>query len=137
MAFVKKTLHFHPILAFLTSKGCFFFPKSYSNAIHHWHPNINSMLLNAFMWPQWCYFNGCHIWHQWHEVSFDHFDAHHIGVPLTWIITSWQTVEDLLKWLKPLKTKIHAQLETFHHWWCPTRTKGIIPKHGKYDYTHD
>ncbi len=44
------------------------------------------------------------------------FDAHHVGVPLTWIITSRQTIEDLFKWLKPLKEKIHAQLETlFHH----------------------
>jgi hypothetical protein len=44
------------------------------------------------------------------------FDAHHTCVPLTRIITSWQMVENLFKWLKPLKAKIHAQLKTlFHH----------------------
>jgi hypothetical protein len=31
------------------------------------------------------------------------FDAHHTRVPLTWIITSCQTWDDLVEWLTPLK----------------------------------
>jgi phosphatidylserine decarboxylase len=32
------------------------------------------------------------------------FDAHHIAMPIAWIITSCQTFNDLVKWLNPLKT---------------------------------
>ncbi len=41
------------------------------------------------------------------------FDDHHMGVPLTWIIISMQTVEDLIEWLKPLKDKM---LSDMPHW---------------------
>jgi hypothetical protein len=34
------------------------------------------------------------------------FDAHHIGTPIAWIITSRQTCDDLVEWLTPLKTKL-------------------------------
>jgi hypothetical protein len=34
------------------------------------------------------------------------FDAHHIGTPLTWIVTSQKIVDDLIEWLKPLKAKV-------------------------------
>jgi hypothetical protein len=34
------------------------------------------------------------------------FDAHCTGVPITWIITSHQTWNDLVEWLTPLKTKL-------------------------------
>jgi hypothetical protein len=34
------------------------------------------------------------------------FDVHHIGVPLARIITSQKMVEDLFKWLRPLKAKM-------------------------------
>jgi hypothetical protein len=34
------------------------------------------------------------------------FDAHHIGVPVAWIITSCQTCNDLVEWLTPLKIKL-------------------------------
>ncbi len=33
---------------------------------------------------------------KFHLIILMGFDAHHIGVPLTWIITSWQMVKDLL-----------------------------------------
>ncbi len=115
-----------------------------STGIHHWHPNTNSMSINVFMWPQWCYFNGCHIWHQWHEVSFVHFDgfwcaSHRCSFDMDnyKLVNGWRFAQ-MVKTLKSKNVVIHAQLETlFHHWWCPTRTKGIMPKHGKYDYTHD
>jgi hypothetical protein len=38
------------------------------------------------------------------------FDDHRTGVPLTWIITSRQTVQDLIKWLKPLKDKMLSHM---------------------------
>jgi hypothetical protein len=41
------------------------------------------------------------------------FDGHRTGVPLTWIITSRQTVQDLIKWLKPLKDKMLSHMP---HW---------------------
>jgi len=34
------------------------------------------------------------------------FDVHHNRVPLTWIITSRQTMDDLIQWFKPLKEKM-------------------------------
>jgi hypothetical protein len=34
------------------------------------------------------------------------FDAHRIGVPVAWIITSHQTWDDLVEWLTSLKTKL-------------------------------
>jgi hypothetical protein len=34
------------------------------------------------------------------------FGAHCTSVPLAWIITSQQTIDDLLEWLRPLKTKM-------------------------------
>jgi hypothetical protein len=37
------------------------------------------------------------------------FDAHHIGVPITWIITSHQTCDDLAEWLTPLKKKLQRK----------------------------
>jgi hypothetical protein len=41
------------------------------------------------------------------------FDDHHMGVLLTWIITSRQTIEDLIEWLKPLKDKVLSHMP---HW---------------------
>jgi len=32
-------------------------------------------------------------------------DAHRTGMPVAWIITSYQTCDDLVKWLIPLKAK--------------------------------
>jgi hypothetical protein len=34
------------------------------------------------------------------------FDAHHIGVSVAWIITSYQTCNDLVEWLTPLKINL-------------------------------
>jgi hypothetical protein len=34
------------------------------------------------------------------------FDAHHIKMPLTWIVTNQKIVDDLIEWLKPLKAKM-------------------------------
>ncbi len=41
------------------------------------------------------------------------FDDHRMGVPLAWIITSKQTIEDLIEWLKPLKDKMLSHMP---HW---------------------
>jgi hypothetical protein len=38
------------------------------------------------------------------------FDVHHIGVHLAWIITSQKMVEDLPKWLRPLKTMMLSSM---------------------------
>ncbi len=40
---------------------------------------------------------------KYHLFTLMGFDAHHIGVPLAWIITSQQTMDDLIEWLQPLK----------------------------------
>jgi hypothetical protein len=41
------------------------------------------------------------------------FDDHRTSVPLAWIITNRQTIQDLIKWLKPLKEKM---LSYMPHW---------------------
>jgi len=41
------------------------------------------------------------------------FDDHRTGVPLAWIITSRQKVQDLIEWLKPLKEKMLSHMP---HW---------------------
>ncbi len=38
------------------------------------------------------------------------FDDHCTSVLLAWIITSTQTVQDLIKWLKPLKDKVLSHM---------------------------
>jgi len=38
------------------------------------------------------------------------FDDHCMGVSLAWIITSKQTVEDLIEWLKSLKEKMLSHM---------------------------
>jgi hypothetical protein len=94
---------------------------------------INSMSIDAFMWLQRYYFNGCHIWHQWHEVSFVHFDA--FWCWLHKCSSSMNDYESINGWgfawvVKTSKSKdvvIHVELEIllFDYWQCPTRTKGI------------
>ncbi len=52
------------------------------------------------------------------------FDDHRTGVPLAWIITSKQIVQDLIEWLKPLKEKmpivrlVAAKFVLFFHSLC-------------------
>jgi len=41
------------------------------------------------------------------------FDDHHTSVLLAWIITSMQTIEDLIEWLKPFKNKMLSHIP---HW---------------------
>jgi hypothetical protein len=41
------------------------------------------------------------------------FDDHCTSVPLAWIITRRQTVQDLIEWLKPLKKKMLSHMA---HW---------------------
>ncbi len=41
-----------------------------------------------------------------HLFTLMGFDAHHIGVPLAWIITSQKIMDDLIEWLQPLKTNM-------------------------------
>jgi hypothetical protein len=43
---------------------------------------------------------------KFHLFTLMVFDAHRIGVPVAWIITSCQTCDDLVEWLTPLKTKL-------------------------------
>jgi hypothetical protein len=112
--YTHKLCNFNSILGSPTFKGCVLFLKCWwnqqdSSPIHHRYSNINSMWIHVIIWSQWCHFYGCHIWHKWHEIPSTHFDGvddHHTCVPLTWIITSKQTVEDLIKSLKPLKDKM-------------------------------
>jgi hypothetical protein len=42
---------------------------------------------------------------KYHLFTLMGFDVHHTEVPLAWIITSQQTMDHLIKWLKPLKAK--------------------------------
>jgi hypothetical protein len=55
---------------------------------------------------------------RYHLFTLMVFDFHHIGVPIAWVIMSWQTCEDLVEWLNALRAKLfsHATLETimFH-----------------------
>ncbi len=48
-----------------------------------------------------------------HLFALMGFDDHRTNVPLVWIITNRQTVEDLIEWLKPLKDKILSHMS---HW---------------------
>jgi len=43
---------------------------------------------------------------KYHLFTLMGFDVHHNRVPLTWIITSRQTMDDLIQWFKPLKEKM-------------------------------
>jgi hypothetical protein len=43
---------------------------------------------------------------KFHLLTLMVFDAHRTRVPVTWIITSHQTCNDLVEWLIPLKTNI-------------------------------
>jgi hypothetical protein len=43
---------------------------------------------------------------KFHLFTLMVFDAHRTGRPVTWIITSRQTCDDLVEWLTPLKTKL-------------------------------
>jgi hypothetical protein len=38
----------------------------------------------------------------YHLFTLMAFDFHCIGVPIAWVITSWQTCEDLVEWLSVL-----------------------------------
>ncbi len=50
---------------------------------------------------------------KFHLFALIRFDDHHTCVPLAWIITSKQIVENLIKWLKPLKDKMLSHMP---HW---------------------
>jgi hypothetical protein len=50
---------------------------------------------------------------KFHLFTLMGFDDHRTSVPLTWIITSKQTIEDLIEWLKPLKEKMLSHMP---HW---------------------
>jgi len=58
-------------------------------------------------------FYGCHIWHKWHEIPSIHLDgvwwSSHL-CPKMWIITSRQTIEDFIEWLKPPKHKMLSHM---------------------------
>jgi hypothetical protein len=50
---------------------------------------------------------------KFHIFTLMGFDDHHTSVPLVWIITSRQIVQDLNEWLKPLKDKMLSHMP---HW---------------------
>jgi hypothetical protein len=50
---------------------------------------------------------------KFHLFTLMVFDDHHTNVLLAWIITSKQTVQDLIEWLKPLKDKMSSHMP---HW---------------------
>ncbi len=50
---------------------------------------------------------------KFHLFTLMGFNDHHTGVILAWIITSKQTIEDLMEWLKSLKDKM---LSLMAHW---------------------
>ncbi len=50
---------------------------------------------------------------KFHLFTLMWFNDHRTNVPLVWIITSRQTIEDLIKWLKPLKYKMLSHMP---HW---------------------
>ncbi len=50
---------------------------------------------------------------KFHLFTLMGFDDHLMGVPLAWIITSMQTIQDLIKWLKPLKDEMLSHMP---HW---------------------
>jgi hypothetical protein len=50
---------------------------------------------------------------KFHLFTLMGFDDHRTSVPLAWIITSRQTVQDLIEWLKPLKDKMLSHMP---HW---------------------
>jgi hypothetical protein len=52
---------------------------------------------------------------KFHLFTLMGFDDHHMGVPLVWIITSRQTVEDLIEWLKPLKIRCYHTCHIRNH----------------------
>jgi len=50
---------------------------------------------------------------KFHLFTLMGFDDHGTSVLLAWIITSKQTVQDLIEWLKPLKDKMLSHMP---HW---------------------
>ncbi len=45
---------------------------------------------------------------KYHLFTLMGLDAHHSEIPLAWVITNQQIVDDLVEWLKALKAKILA-----------------------------
>jgi hypothetical protein len=50
---------------------------------------------------------------KFHLFTLMGFDDHHTSVPLAWIITSRQIIQDLIEWLKPFKEKMLSHMP---HW---------------------
>jgi len=63
------------------------------------------------------------------------FDSHWIRIPVAWIVISWQTWNDLIEWLAPLRIKLFSRMhgwklvcfiiddtpqELVALWWVPT-----------------
>jgi hypothetical protein len=89
----KKHCHLHPILGSPTSKGCFLFPRSWQNQ-RAFTIGIQTLIQCQSMFS--CDHNGVISMDatfgtndmKFHLFILMGFDVHHIGVPLTWIITS-------------------------------------------------
>jgi hypothetical protein len=47
---------------------------------------------------------------KYHLFTLMAFDFHWIGVQVVWVITSWQTCEDLVKWLNVLRAKLLSHI---------------------------
>jgi phosphatidylserine decarboxylase len=47
---------------------------------------------------------------KYHLFTLMVFDLHHTRVPIAWVITSWQTYEDMVEWVIPLQAKLVANM---------------------------
>jgi hypothetical protein len=50
---------------------------------------------------------------KYHLFTLMVFDFHHTRVPIAWVITNWQTCEDLVEWLSALWAKLLSHMP---HW---------------------
>jgi hypothetical protein len=67
------------------------------------------MSIHAYIWPYWNNFHDAIFGTndvKYHLFTLMGFDAHHIRMPLAWIVTSQKIVDDLIEWFKHLKAKM-------------------------------
>jgi hypothetical protein len=50
---------------------------------------------------------------KYHLFTFMVFDFHHIGLPISWVITSQQTCEDSVRWLNAMWANLLLHMP---HW---------------------
>ncbi len=119
--FTHQLCNFNLILGSPTSKRCVFFPRCWWN--QRTQVPFATIIQTPIQWESMLSFghNGAIYIDatfgtkdmKFHLFTLMGFDDHCIGVLLTWIIISRQTVEDLIEWLKPLKKIILSHMP---HW---------------------